>query len=99
MYNVNTVDLMWNLWLDNNLCLSSVRFPRPLHASDWTGLPEGEGPARHARLLGDAERQPAAEHGGRAEDGAQRPPDADIQVSFCLWGRVLVVIEQIREKQ
>lgn len=57
----------------------------PVYAPDRTGLPEGEGAAVHARLFGHAERQPAAEHGGRVKDGPQRPSAAHLQVSFtCL---------------
>lgn len=67
-----------------NLYLCAVRLSGPVHPSDRTGLPEGEGPARHARLFGDAERQPAAEHGGRFKDRPQRTPDADFQVSSVL---------------
>lgn len=61
--------------------MCAVQLPGSAHPADRTGLPEGEGPALHARLLGHAERQPAAEHGVRFEDGAQRAPAADLQVS------------------
>lgn len=51
--------------------LYAVCLSRPLHPSDRTGVPEGEGPARHSRLLGDTECQQAAEHGGWFKDGPQ----------------------------
>lgn len=63
------------------ICLSAVGLSGSLHPSDGPGLPEGEGPARHARVLGDTERQPAAEHGHAVTGGPQRPADADLQVS------------------
>lgn len=42
-----------------------------LHPPDGPCLPEGEGAVGHARVLGHAERQPAAEHGGWLTDGTQ----------------------------
>lgn len=50
------------------MSLFVVWLSRPLHPSDRACLPQGEGPARHTRVLGDTERQSAAEHGGWAED-------------------------------
>lgn len=63
------------------ICLSAVWLFGSLHPSDGTSLPEGEGPARHTRVLSNTERQPAAEHGHKVTSGSQRPTDADLQVS------------------
>lgn len=76
--------MKYKLFLSLSLSLSAVCLSRPLHPSDRTSLPEGEGPARHARLLRNAECQPAAEHGCWIKDVPERPPDADLQVSSCL---------------
>jgi len=68
--------------LQKALSVCTAWLSRPIHPSDRTSLPEGERPARHARLLGNTERQSAAEHGGWFKDGPQRAPDADLQVSW-----------------